>query len=190
MIPEQAIDADYKKGLGGKPTLPSVHGSAHAVAADSVGFFTSSLDNFGGLYGVLSPIGEKLHAVIKGFKDFILRGNVVDLAVGVVIGAAFNNVVTAFTRAFLDPLIRLATGGSGEVAGKFMVNGVPFDWGSFVTALINFLLTAAVLYFFVVAPMNKAVERLKRSEKPAVAEPSNEEKLLAEIRDAVKSRPL
>ncbi|WP_339094519.1 large conductance mechanosensitive channel protein MscL [Deinococcus sp. VB142] len=128
--------------------------------------------------------------MLKGFRDFVLRGNVVDLAVGVVIGAAFGNVVTAFTKAFLDPLIRLLTGGTGEVAGKFMVNGIAFDWGMFVSTLINFLLTAAVLYFFVVAPMNKAIERLKRDEKPPVAEPSNEEKLLAEIRDAVRARPL
>ncbi|MGX9685864.1 large conductance mechanosensitive channel protein MscL [Deinococcus wulumuqiensis] len=128
--------------------------------------------------------------MIKGFRDFILRGNVVDLAVGVVIGAAFNNVVTAFTKAFLEPMIRLATGGTGEVAGKFLINGIAFDWGMFISTLINFLLTAAVLYFFVVNPMNKAIERLKRSEKPAVAEPSNEEKLLAEIRDAVRNRPL
>lgn len=128
--------------------------------------------------------------MLKGFRDFVLRGNVVDLAVGVVIGAAFGNVVTAFTKAFLDPLIRLMTGGTGEVAGKFVVNGIAFDWGMFVSTLINFLLTAAVLYFFVVAPMNKAIERLKRDEKPPVAEPSNEEKLLAEIRDAVRARPL
>lgn len=128
--------------------------------------------------------------MLKGFRDFVLRGNVVDLAVGVIIGAAFGNVVTAFTKAFLDPLIRLLTGGTGEVAGKFMVNGIAFDWGMFVSTLINFLLTAAVLYFFVVAPMNKAIERLKRDEKPPVAEPSNEEKLLAEIRDAVRARPL
>ncbi|MDO4244845.1 large conductance mechanosensitive channel protein MscL [Deinococcus sp. VB343] len=128
--------------------------------------------------------------MLKGFRDFVLRGNVVDLAVGVIIGAAFGNVVTAFTKAFLDPLIRLMTGGTGEVAGKFVVNGIAFDWGMFVSTLINFLLTAAVLYFFVVAPMNKAIERLKRDEKPPVAEPSNEEKLLAEIRDAVRARPL
>ena len=128
--------------------------------------------------------------MLKGFRDFVLRGNVVDLAVGVIIGAAFGNVVTAFTKAFLDPLIRLMTGGTGEVAGKFMVNGIAFDWGLFVSTLINFLLTAAVVYFFVVAPLNKAIERLKRDEKPPVAEPSNEEKLLAEIRDAVRARPL
>lgn len=126
--------------------------------------------------------------MLTGFRDFILRGNVVDLAIGVVIGAAFGTVVTAFTKAFIDPLIKLATGGRGDVAGKFFVNGIPFDWGSFVTALINFLLTALVLYIFVVQPMNRMSERFKRGE--AVAEPTNEEKLLAEIRDAVRQRPL
>lgn len=135
--------------------------------------------------------------MLQGFRDFILRGNVVDLAVGVVIGAAFNNVVSAFTKAFLDPMVKLVTG--GNVAGKLVlraadrargIDAITMDYGSFITALINFLLTAAVLYFFVVLPMNKANERLKRNEKPAVAEPSNEEKLLAEIRDAIKTRSL
>ncbi len=123
-----------------------------------------------------------------------MRGNVVDLAVGVVIGAAFNNVVSAFTKAFLDPLVRLV--GGGEVAGSIVLraasatqDAIVLDYGSFLTSLINFLLTAAVLYFFVVQPMNVVNERLKRSEKPAVAEPSNEEKLLAEIRDALRQQP-
>ncbi|GGR11985.1 large conductance mechanosensitive channel protein MscL [Deinococcus ruber] len=125
--------------------------------------------------------------MLKGFRDFVLRGNVVDLAVGVVIGAAFGAVVTAFTKAFLDPLIKLITGGA-KVGGTFSISGAVFDYGSFLTALITFVLTAAVVYFVVVVPMNAANERLKRSEKPPVAEPSNEEKLLAEIRDALKSR--
>ncbi|WP_291425306.1 large conductance mechanosensitive channel protein MscL [Deinococcus sp.] len=125
--------------------------------------------------------------MITGFRDFILRGNVVDLAVGVVMGAAFGSVVTAFTKAFIDPLIKLATGGAA-IGGKFMVNGVAFDWGTFLTTLINFLLTALVIYLFVVQPVNHLMERIKRTDKPAVAEPSNEEKLLAEIRDAIKTR--
>ena len=125
--------------------------------------------------------------MLKGFRDFVLRGNVVDLAVGVVIGAAFGAVVTAFTKAFLDPLIKLLTGG-GKLGGTFSINGAVFDYGSFLTALITFVLTAAVVYFVVVVPMNAANERLKRSEQPPVAEPSNEEKLLAEIRDALKTR--
>lgn len=132
--------------------------------------------------------------MLKGFRDFILRGNVVDLAVGVVIGAAFGTVVTAFTRAFLDPLVKLVTGGA--VAGAVVlrqaspgVDAILLDYGSFITALINFLLTALVLYFFVVTPMNRMMERFKRQDKPAVAEPSNEEKLLAEIRDELRRRP-
>lgn len=125
--------------------------------------------------------------MIKGFQDFILRGNVVDLAVGVVIGAAFGAVVAAFTKAFLDPLIKLATGG-GAVGGRFVVNGAIFDYGSFITAVITFLLTALVVYLFVVTPVNRIMERVKRGEKPPVAEPSNEEKLLAEIRDSLRAR--
>lgn len=133
--------------------------------------------------------------MIKGFQDFILRGNVIDLAVGVVMGAAFGNVVGAFTKAFLDPIVKLVTG--GNVAGQLVlrqaapgVEAITMDYGSFITSLINFLLTALVIYLFVVQPMNKLMERFKREEKPAVAEPSNEEKLLAEIRDAIRTRSL
>ncbi len=133
--------------------------------------------------------------MIKGFQNFILRGNVIDLAVGVVMGAAFGNVVTAFTKAFLDPLVKMVTG--GDVAGQLVlrqaspgVEAITMDYGSFITSLINFLLTALVIYLFVVQPMNRLMERFKREEKPAVAEPSNEEKLLAEIRDAIKTRSL
>lgn len=126
--------------------------------------------------------------MISGFRDFILRGNVVDLAVGVVTGAAFAALVAAFTAAFLNPLIKLVTGG-GKVGGSFFVNGVEFPYGSFITAVITFLLTMAVIYFVVVVPMNAAISRLKREDKPPVAEPSNEEKLLAEIRDALRVQP-
>lgn len=125
--------------------------------------------------------------MVNGFRDFVLRGNVVDLAVGVVIGAAFGAVVAAFTKAFLDPVIKLLTGGS-KLGGTFSVSGVVFDYGSFLTAIITFLLTAAAVYFLVVMPMNAANNRLKRSEVAPAAQPSNEEKLLAEIRDALKSR--
>lgn len=134
--------------------------------------------------------------MLRGFRDFILRGNVVDLAVGVVIGAAFGGVVTAFTKAFLDPLVKLVTGGA--VAGAITlraanpaqgIDAIVLDYGSFITALINFVLTALVLYLFVVTPMNSLMARFKREEKPAVAEPSNEEKLLAEIRDELRRRP-
>jgi large conductance mechanosensitive channel len=123
--------------------------------------------------------------MLKGFKDFIMRGNVVDLAVGIVIGAAFTAVVTAFTAAFLKPLIQLLSGSKGVGAGAFKIRGVPFDWASFINACITFLLTAAVLYFLVVFPLNKLAERRARGEEPPPSAPSEEVKLLTEIRDAL-----
>ena len=123
--------------------------------------------------------------MLKGFKDFILRGNVVDLAVGIVIGAAFTAVVTAFTNAFLKPLIQLMSGGQGVQAGTFKVRGIPFDWASFINACITFLITAAALYFLVVYPLNKLAERRARGEEPPPSAPSEEIKLLTEIRDAL-----
>ncbi|PZG03437.1 large conductance mechanosensitive channel protein MscL [Micromonospora craterilacus] len=128
--------------------------------------------------------------MLKGFKDFIMRGNVVDLAVGVVIGAAFTGVVTQLTKSFLEPLIRvfvlLITGNSNGIAGTAPeFRDIPFDWIAFVNALITFLLTAAALYFVVVFPMNRLAERRKRGEEPPPAAPSEEVKLLTEIRDAL-----
>ncbi|MBB5111019.1 large conductance mechanosensitive channel protein MscL [Micromonospora chalcea] len=123
--------------------------------------------------------------MLKGFKDFIMRGNVVDLAVGVVIGAAFTGVVTAFTGSFLKPLIKLASGGSELKSGTWTIGDVKFPWVDFVNAAITFLLTAAVLYFLVVFPMNKLAERRQRGEEPPPSAPSEEVKLLTEIRDAL-----
>ena len=123
--------------------------------------------------------------MLKGFKDFILRGNVVDLAVGIVIGAAFTTVVTSFTKAFLEPLIRLLSGGKGVQAGVLRVRGIPFDCAGFINACITFVITAAALYFLVVYPLNKLAERRARGEEPPSAAPSEEIKLLTEIRDAL-----
>ncbi|PZF93488.1 large conductance mechanosensitive channel protein MscL [Micromonospora deserti] len=128
--------------------------------------------------------------MLKGFKDFIMRGNVVDLAVGVVIGAAFTGVVTQLTNSFLKPLIALIsvliTGSDKGIEGTaWDVEGVKFDWVSFLNALITFALTAVALYFLVVYPMNKLAERRKRGEEPAPSAPSEEVRLLTEIRDAL-----
>jgi large conductance mechanosensitive channel len=125
--------------------------------------------------------------MIKGFKDFIMRGNVVDLAVGIVIGAAFTTVINSFTAAFLKPLIQLLSGGQGVAAGAFKVRGVLFDWAAFINACITFLITAAALYFLVVFPLNKLAERRARGEEPPPSAPSEEVKLLTEIRDALVS---
>ncbi|MEG3634540.1 large conductance mechanosensitive channel protein MscL [Micromonospora palythoicola] len=128
--------------------------------------------------------------MLKGFKDFIMRGNVIDLAVGVVIGAAFTGVVTQLTKSFLEPLIRvfvlLITGSDEGIAGSApTIRGIAFDWVAFVNATITFLLTAAALYFLVVFPMNRLAERRQRGEEPPPAAPSEEIKLLTEIRDAL-----
>lgn len=122
---------------------------------------------------------------MKGFRDFIMQGSVVDMAVGIVIGTAFGAVVTALVDAFINPLIVVFTGG-GDVGGKFVVNGVTFEWGSFVSAIIYFLLVAAVVYFFIVVPVNRLRERVHRGESPA--EPADDIKLLTEIRDELKQQ--
>ncbi len=106
--------------------------------------------------------------MLDGFKKFILRGNVVDMAVGVVIGAAFAGVVSGLTSAFLTPLIKLATGGGEKFSSlQFMVHGVAFPLDNFINACISFVLIAAVVYFFVVVPVNALVARMHRADKPA-----------------------
>jgi large conductance mechanosensitive channel len=115
--------------------------------------------------------------MVKGFKEFIMRGNVIDLAVGVVIGAAFGALVGQLTASFIDPLIRLI-GGGGELGGTFTVDGVVFDYGAFINAVITFALTAAAVYFIVVLPYNTLRERRSRGEEAEV-EPTNEERMIA-----------
>ena len=126
--------------------------------------------------------------MIKGFKDFLLRGNVVDLAVAVVIGLAFGMVVTAFTADFIGGIIG-AIGGSPDFGtAGFTVNGSPIIIGSTINALINFVIVAAAVYFFVVVPVNKLAERRKRGEEPEVEAPSEDILLLQEIRDLLRQR--
>jgi large conductance mechanosensitive channel len=129
--------------------------------------------------------------MLRGFKDFIMRGNVVDLAVGIVIGAAFTGLVTQFTDSFLNPLIKLAGGGDKNKPGAVLnVHGVPFAYGDFINAVLTFLLTAAALYFLVVFPMNKLAERRKRGQEPPPKAPSEEVMLLTDIRDALVAGPV
>jgi large conductance mechanosensitive channel len=108
---------------------------------------------------------------MDGFKKFLLRGNVVDLAVAVVIGAAFGAVVTAFVAAFITPLVGVATGATGDVSAKTAdVAGVDFPYGLFVQALLSFLVIAGVVYFFVMKPINRLMERFKT--EPEVQTPT------------------
>ena len=104
--------------------------------------------------------------MLSGFKKFILRGNVVDMAVGVVIGAAFGGVVTEMTKAFLTPLIALIVGKSDYLKLKFTIHGTDFPVGEFFNACVSFFLIAAAIYFFVVTPVNELVARMNRGEKP------------------------
>lgn len=124
--------------------------------------------------------------MLRGFKDFVLRGNIVDLATAVVIGAAFNGVVEQFTKAFIEPLIRLF-GGGGVSAGAIVINGVPFDWPAFLNSLINLVIVAAVLYFLVITPMNRLKARLVHNEPKVHAVPEDVA-LLREIRDLLQQQ--
>jgi len=102
-----------------------------------------------------------------GFKEFVLRGNVVDLAVGVVVGAAFGGVVTAFTKDLLTPLIAAVAGKPDFSAIQFTLNGSKFLLGDFINAAISFLIVAAAVYYFVVLPINALIERTKKQPPPA-----------------------
>jgi large conductance mechanosensitive channel len=101
--------------------------------------------------------------MLDGFKKFILRGNVVDMAVGVVIGAAFGGVVTALTKDLLTPLIGAVVGKHGDFSGlQFSISGTPFPIGDFINAVISFFLIAAAIYFFVVTPVNALLARMHK----------------------------
>jgi large conductance mechanosensitive channel len=97
---------------------------------------------------------------MKGFRAFLLRGNVVDLAVGIVVGAAFTSLVNGFVKAFLTPIVGLVTGSTGNFsAQKFHASGVEFPYGMFIDAVISFVIVASVIYFLVVLPMNRLQDR-------------------------------
>lgn len=132
------------------------------------------------------PKPQERLAMLKGFKDFILRGNVVDLAVAVVIGAAFSAIVKSLVDHIIMPLIAELVGEpdfSSITAGPILI-------GDFLNAVVNLLLVGAAVYFFIVEPVNKLKarsEKAKAAPAPAAPpEPSEEVKLLREIRDSLK----
>jgi large conductance mechanosensitive channel len=128
--------------------------------------------------------------MIKGFKDFLMRGNVVDLAVAVVIGTAFGVVVKAFADDFIGGIIGAIGGSPNFGAAGFEVNGSKIIIGSTINGLINFVIVAGAVYFFVVVPMNHLMERRKRGEEPEVQAPSEDIVLLQEIRDLLRQRSI
>lgn len=105
--------------------------------------------------------------MLDGFKKFILRGNVVDMAVGVVIGAAFGGVVTALTKDLLTPFISAVVGKPDFSSLGFKIGETAFPVGDFVNSVVSFLLIAAAIYFFVVTPVNALVARMRKDPAPA-----------------------
>lgn len=139
---------------------------------------------------------KKAGGFLAEFKEFALKGNVMDMAVGVIIGGAFQSIVTALTGSFINPLIAVITGGAekdpetGQIivsGGKFAINNVDFTYGAFISAVVNFLIIAFILFCLIKA-INKAMSLGKKKEEAPAAppEPTKEELLLTEIRDLLK----
>ena len=136
---------------------------------------------------------------LQEFKEFALKGNVMDMAVGVIVGAAFGNIVSSLTDNFINPLIAVITGGAKKdeigvmqlVGGKFSINGIDFNYGAFLSSVLNFLIIALILFCLIKA-VNTAmtIGKKKKEEEEAAkpVEPSKEEVLLTEIRDLLKEQ--
>ena len=125
---------------------------------------------------------------VKEFKDFVLRGNVMDMAVGVIIGAAFGNIVTALTNDFINPLINGI--GGAEVAGRIKIYGGQYlNWGDFLTSVINFIIMAFVLFIMLKA-VNKLMSIGKKKEEEKAAAPAGptETELLQQILTELKNK--
>jgi large conductance mechanosensitive channel len=128
--------------------------------------------------------------VLKGFKDFLMRGNVVELSVAVVIGVAFTAIVSAFTDNIINPIIAALGGANVNGLGFQLVDGNPktvIDFGAVLSAAVNFLMIAVVVYFVIVLPFQVIQQRRKRGEEAGPAEPTDVE-LLTEIRDLLARR--
>lgn len=127
--------------------------------------------------------------MLNGFKSFILRGNVIELAVAFVIGVAFTTVVTALVDGLINPLIAAIVGNRNLDESMIVtLNGAEFLFGAVIGAVINFLLVAAAVYFFVVAPMNAIAERRRAGTEPEGEEVADDVRLLQEIRDLLAAR--
>lgn len=129
---------------------------------------------------------KKAKGLLKDFVNFALKGNVMDMAIGVIIGSAFATIITAFTDDFINPLINGI--GGVNVNGKLKIYGGEYiNWGHFLTAFINFLIMAFVLYIMLQF-VKELTKFAKKEEEKKVAEPSKEEVLLTEIRDLLKEQ--
>jgi large conductance mechanosensitive channel len=127
--------------------------------------------------------------VFSGFKQFILRGNVIDLAVGVAIGASFGTLVNSLVKDMLTPLIGAIARVPDFSNLTFVINGSTFGYGNFLNALLAFCIAAIAIYFFVVLPLNTFLLRVKKEEESvptSAPQPTEDTVLLREIRDALK----
>ena len=122
--------------------------------------------------------------MLKGFRDFLMRGNVVELATAVIIGAAFGGVIDGLIKGVIDPLIAIFAPGEVKQLENALVIG-PFKFGLVLSSLVNFVLKAGVVYFFIVRPFAQLAARLAAKAPP----PPAEVQLLTEIRDLLKARP-
>ena len=132
--------------------------------------------------------------MIREFRDFAIKGNLVDIAVAFVLGGAFGKMITSFTEGILSPLIGLVTGADlsknvyvlkpavYDAAGKVLKEAVAIQWGSFITAIINFILVAFTLFLVI-----KAMNKLKKEQAAVIAPPSSTDVLLTEIRDSLRT---
>ncbi len=127
-------------------------------------------------------------SVLQEFRDFIMRGNVVDLAVAVVIGAAFGAVVTALVTDIVTPLITAVVGEPSFAGLSFTIHESRFLYGDFLTKTLSFVTIAAVVFLFVVKPINALLARRKAHDEPPPAAPSEDIVLLTEIRDLLRAR--
>jgi large conductance mechanosensitive channel len=126
--------------------------------------------------------------LLKEFREFVLRGNVVDLAVAVAVGTAFTAVVTAVVKDFITPLVGAIFGSHTFRDLSFTINGSQFNYGDLINAIIVFLATATIVFFFVVKPMNLLLARRKQDELPEPAAPPENVRLLTEIRDLLAAQ--
>ena len=126
---------------------------------------------------------------MNGFKKFMMRGNVIDLAVAVVIGVAFGAVITELVKDLITPLIAAIGGKPDFAALSFTINDSTFRYGHLLNAIISFLIIAAVIFFLVVKPLNALAARRKREEAPTLEAPPEDIRLLGEIRDLLAARP-
>jgi large conductance mechanosensitive channel len=125
--------------------------------------------------------------MLKQFRDFLLRGSVVDLAVAVVVGAAFGAVVASFVSDLLTPLIAAIGGKRDFSALSFTINGSRFRYGSFINAVLSFVIVAAAVFFVVVRPVSALMERRKAGLEPEAEAVSEDVVLLGEIRDLLRA---